>query len=68
MATMIVRMPDQKYKRLKQLAKQMNVSLNKFIDELSTMALVEFDAQLRFEARAKRGSKKLGLALLQKLA
>ena len=67
MATMIVRLTDEKHKRLKLLAKQMKVSLNKFIDELSTRALVEFDAQMRFEVRAKRGSKKRGLVLLDKL-
>jgi len=64
---MIVRLTDEKHKRLKLLAKQMKVSLNKFIDELSTRALVEFDAQMRFEVRAKRGSKKRGLVLLDKL-
>jgi hypothetical protein len=38
-----------------------------YLDELSTIALVEFDAKNRFKARAARGSAEHGLALLEKL-
>jgi hypothetical protein len=43
------------------------VSVNKLIEEFSTAALAEFDAETRFRARAARGNAKLGLALLDKL-
>ena len=41
--------------------------MNKLIDELSTIALAEFDAETRFRARAARGSRTEGLRLLDKL-
>jgi hypothetical protein len=41
--------------------------MNKLIEELSTVALAQFDAELRFRARAARGSAEEGLRLLDKL-
>jgi hypothetical protein len=41
--------------------------MNKLIDELSTVALVEFDAETPFRARASMGSRDEGLALLSLL-
>ncbi len=67
MSTLTVRLPDDKHTRLKILAKQRGISLNKLMDELATMALTEFDSFTRFEIRAVRGSAKKGLKLLNKL-
>lgn len=67
MGTLTIRMTDSTHERLKQLAKARNVSVNKLIEEFSTAALVEFDIETRFLARAARGKVKTGLALLQKL-
>jgi len=67
MGTLTIRMPDATHERLKQLAKSRNVSVNKLIEEFSTAALAEFDAETRFLARAARGSPTRGLALLRKL-
>ena len=67
MGTMTIRMPDATHERLKRLAKARNVSVNKLIEEFSTVALAEFDAETRFLARAARGNPKRGLSLLQKL-
>ena len=44
-----------------------NVSVNKLIEEFSTAALAEFDAETRFLARSARGNVKRGLALLDKI-
>lgn len=39
MATLIVRLPDDKYNRLRTLAAHKKVSINKLIEDLSTQAL-----------------------------
>jgi hypothetical protein len=67
MSTITLRIPDSKHERLKQYAKDQGVSLNKLFDEFSTVALAQFDAKVRFELMASKGSKKEGLALLDKL-
>ena len=67
MATLTIRLPDDKHARLKQLAEYRQVSMNKLIEELSTVALAQFDAELRFRARAARGSAEEGLRILDKL-
>ena len=67
MTTMTIRLPDDKHERLRQLARQRRISLNKLIEELTTMALAEFDAEIRFRARAAHGTAEEGLQLLDKL-
>jgi hypothetical protein len=47
--TLTIRMPDDKANRLKALAQRRNVSVNKLIEELSTIALTEYDAQVSYE-------------------
>lgn len=68
MAALIIRLPNEKRDRLKLLARSRKVSVTKLIEEMTTIALAEFDAQTRFEARAARGAGKAkrGLALLTK--
>ena len=67
MATLTLRLPDDKHQRLKQLAEIRGISLNKLMEELSTMALTEFDAHNRFKAMAARGNPAEGLEILAKL-
>jgi predicted transcriptional regulator len=67
MATLTIRLPDDKHARLRQLAQQRKISLNKLMEELATIALAEFDAETRFHAGAARGSTAEGLRLLDKL-
>ncbi|HEY3863621.1 MAG TPA: toxin-antitoxin system HicB family antitoxin [Verrucomicrobiae bacterium] len=67
MATMTIRMPDNKHERLRLLAERQGISLNKLVEEWASMALAQFDAEIRFEARAARGHPKRGIALLEKL-
>ena len=67
MATMTIRMPDDKHSRLKALARYRHVSVNKLVEELSTQALAEFDSEVRFRALAARGDVAKGLDLLDKL-
>jgi predicted transcriptional regulator len=67
MAAFMVRIPDDKHERLKELAKARGISLNKLIEELSTIALAEFDAETRFKAMAAQGNPDRGIAILDKL-
>jgi len=67
MSTITLRIPDSKHERLKQYAKDQGLSLNKLFDEFATVALAQFDAKVRFELMASKGSKKEGLSLLDKL-
>ena len=67
MATLTIRIPDEKHNRLKQLAAARQISMNKLMEELSTVALTEFDAHNRFRLLAQQGEKVRGLELLDKL-
>lgn len=67
MATLTIRLPDDKHYRLKELALARGISVNKLIEELSTIALAEFDAYCRFRAMAAKGSPEEGLKILEKL-
>lgn len=67
MATLTIRLPDEKHEHLRQLAERRRISMNKLIEELSTVALAEFDAETRFRIRAARGSREEGLRLLDEL-
>ncbi len=67
MATLTIRMPDDKHSRLKALAQHRHISINKLVEELSTQALAEFDSEVRFRVLAARGNTSKGLNLLDKL-
>lgn len=67
MTTLTIRMPDDKAIRLKALAQRRNISVNRLIEELSTIALTEYDAQVSYEVRAARATAAQGLALLDEL-
>jgi hypothetical protein len=57
--------PDDRQDRIKQLA--LSHGINKLIEELSTIALVEFDTHNRFKAMQVMGNPERGIALLDKL-
>lgn len=67
MATLTLRLPDEKHERLRQLASRRQVSMNKLIEEMTTIVLAELDAETRFRARAACGSREEGLRLLDEL-
>ena len=67
MSVLTIRLPDEKHERLKALAQARGMSLNKLIEELSTIALAEFDAETRFYALVDRGNPESGIAILDKL-
>ncbi|NJM48356.1 MAG: toxin-antitoxin system HicB family antitoxin [Alkalinema sp. RU_4_3] len=67
MGTLTIRLPDDKHSRLKHLAESRGISVNKLMEELSTIALSEFDTYNRFQVMAARGDRQIGLSLLDKL-
>ena len=66
MAAINIRLSDEKHERLKQLAKSKNISVNKLMEELATIALTEFDVETRFKLLANSGSVERGLELIRK--
>lgn len=64
---MTIKMADEQHERLRQVAKQKGVTVNQFLQELSTIAVAQFDAEARFRARARRGNPAKGLKVLDKL-
>ena len=67
MGTLTIRLPNEKHEKLRQLAIRRKISINKLIEEFSTIALADFDAETRFRARATRGSPRAALRLLDRL-
>ena len=70
MSALTLRLPDDKHARLRALARSRGTSVNRLLDEVTTLLLAEFDAETRFRLRAQRGAGKAdrGLGLLDKAA
>jgi len=64
---MTIRIPNDRHERLRQLAKYRGISVNKLVEEFSTIGLAQFDAELRFRSIASRGDPKRALAILDKV-
>lgn len=67
MSTLTIRLPDTKHERLKAYAWTRGVSVNKLVEELTTVALAQADAENRYLLRRARGKPAVGLRLLDKL-
>ena len=67
MSTLTIRLPNDTHNRLKELAQSRGVSLNKLMEELSTIAVTQHDTEARFRALAARGSVQAGLGILDQL-
>jgi hypothetical protein len=61
------RSSDLRFPGVRNPAKARGVSVSRLIDELATVALTQHDSETRFGVLAARGSKREGLALLDKL-
>jgi hypothetical protein len=68
MAALIIRLPDGKRDRLKDLARARKQSVTRLFDEMATVLIAEYDAETRFRVRAARGAGRVkrGLHLLGK--
>ena len=68
MRRVTIRLPDDTHGRLKEIARQRGImSMNKLMEELSTIAIAQYDVETRFRAMAARGSAAEGLRILDKL-
>ena len=67
MSTLTIRLPDDIHDRAKQIAKHRGISVNKLMEEPSTIAIAQHDAETRFRALAARGSMEAGLRVLDEL-
>ncbi len=70
MSALTLRLPDDKHERLRALAQSRGTSVNRLLDEVTTLLLAEFDAETRFRLRAQHAAGKTsrGLDLLNKAA
>lgn len=71
MTALTIRLPEDKYERLKALAKRRGISMNAQINELIAPLLSDHDdTEIRFAQHQKRGRGKYrrGLALLRQAA
>ncbi len=66
MPTLVTRLRDDKHERPKLMARAKGVSVNNLIHEPATVALTNFEASVRFETRAARGSPSRALRFLDK--
>ena len=68
MTALTVRLPDEKHRRLKAMAKSRGTPINRLIDAMTTLMLAKFDAETRYQLRAARGKgeNERGLELLLK--
>ena len=62
-----LQMPQKKYQLLEKMALYWNISINQLFDKLSDTALENYNAEMVFRRRAKKGSQKRGLEILDKL-
>lgn len=67
MSALTIRLPDDKHERLKALAERRQISVNKRIDALATIAIANHDARMRFATRAAHGDAASALQLLWQL-
>ena len=67
MSTLTIRLPDDTHDRVKEIARRRGMSVNKLMEELSTIAITQHDAETRFRALAARGSVEAGLRVLDEL-
>ena len=67
MSTLTIRLPDDTHERLRSMASDRGISVNKLMEELSTLALTQYDTETRFRAAATAGSRARGLEILSEL-
>ncbi len=67
MSVVTLRINAAKHARLKQMAASRNTSVNRLLDELATVALVQHDMTNQFRAAARAGNPARGLAQLKLL-
>ena len=67
MATMTLQLPRDRQARLRRMARERGISVDKLLDEFSATGLAQYDAEVRFRAVAGKGAPARALALLDKV-
>lgn len=67
MSTLTIRLPDDAAERLKGLAKQRGMSVNKLVERMAYEAIASFDTESRFRALAATADGPAALAVLDRL-
>lgn len=67
MTSFTIRLPDTQHERLKQLASERGVSMNKLFEELSARVIAEHDVEMRVRSRAMIGNATNGLKVIEQL-
>jgi hypothetical protein len=70
MTALTLNVPDEKLRRLEMIARARGTSVDRLLDEMSTVLLAAADADTRSRVRAERGAgrEERGLDLLRKAA
>ncbi len=64
MSTLTIRLSNEQYEQIKLSAEKRNISVNKLMDKLVTIALTNYETQKRFEFRPHRSHAQWALDLL----
>lgn len=67
MTTLTIRLPEDTAQRLRLLAQNRGMSVNKLVEQLSAHALAAWDTENHFKAMAATGDTALALAVLDRL-
>jgi len=67
MSTVTLQMSQKKYQLIEKMAVYWNITINQLFDKLSDTAIENYNAEMMFRGRSKRGSKKRGIEILDKL-
>ena len=67
MTTLTIQVPNARHARLRRLARERGVSVNRLLEDFSASGLAQSDAELRFRTRAAMGSPAKALKLLDRL-
>jgi hypothetical protein len=60
-------MSPKKFQLMEKMAINLNITMNQLFDKLSDAAIENYNSEMMFKRRAKRGAKNRGLEILDKL-
>ena len=56
MTSLTLRLPDETYRRLDEIARARGTSVDRLFDDMAALMVAESDAKAHFDARAARGT------------
>lgn len=67
MSTLMIRLPNDKADKIRDLARSKGISVNKLFDEWTAQMLTEIDVERRFRLLAAQGDPQTALRILEKI-